>query len=162
MAFNITSRCEEETERLGELLGRELSVGAFVALAGELGSGKTRFARGVARGLGVDETVPITSPTFTILNEYRGRIPLYHFDLYRLDGADDASALGFDEYFHGTGVCLVEWAERLGDDLPLERIDIIFRHEDETTRILEFVPHGITYEALLKNVLTVGLIPAIK
>lgn len=151
MAFHITSRCEKETERLGELLGRELSAGAFVALAGELGSGKTRFARGVARGIGVAETTPITSPTFTILNEYRGRVPLYHFDLYRLAGVDDAAALGFDEYFHGTGVCLVEWAERLGDDLPVERIDITFRHEDETIRLLEFVPYGITYEALLKK-----------
>ncbi|WP_298272213.1 tRNA (adenosine(37)-N6)-threonylcarbamoyltransferase complex ATPase subunit type 1 TsaE [Geobacter sp.] len=147
----MLSHSVDETVRLGERLGRVLTAGAFVALYGELGSGKTHFARGVAAGVGVEATVPVTSPTFTLLNEYVGRIPLYHFDLYRLAGGDDAVELGFDEYFHGEGVCLVEWPERLGNELPSERLDVTLQHVDEFTRRLDFVPRGPNYEALLKK-----------
>lgn len=148
---SILSHSVEETAGLGERLGRALGPGAFVSLSGELGSGKTQFARGVAAGLAVASSTPITSPTFTLLNEYPGRLRLYHFDLYRLRGADDAAELGFDEYFHGKGVCLVEWAERLGEELPVERLDVTFTYVDETTRRMEFVAHGVNYEALLKK-----------
>lgn len=147
----LLSHGVEETVALGARLGRMLAAGAFVSLSGELGSGKTQFARGVAAGLGVDPALPVTSPTFTILNEYPGRLRLYHFDLYRLHGGDDAAELGFDEYFHGEGVCLVEWAERLGSDLQSERLDVTLSYVDETTRRIEFVAHGPNYEALLKN-----------
>ncbi|WP_298437657.1 tRNA (adenosine(37)-N6)-threonylcarbamoyltransferase complex ATPase subunit type 1 TsaE [Geobacter sp.] len=147
----ILSRSVDETVLLGERLGRVLTAGTFVALYGELGSGKTHFARGVATGVGVEATVPVTSPTFTLLNEYAGRIRLYHFDLYRLAGGDDAVELGFDEYFHGEGVCLVEWAERLGNELPSERLDVTLHHVDESTRRLDFVPRGPNHEALLKK-----------
>lgn len=137
---------------MGERLGRLLMPGSFIALTGELGSGKTQFVRGVATGLGIDGTVPVTSPTFTLLNEYRqGRLTLYHFDLYRLSGGDDAAELGFDEYFHGSGVCLVEWAERLGADLPAERIDILFEYSGETERRIVFIPRSSIHEALLKK-----------
>ncbi|RNC67828.1 MAG: tRNA (adenosine(37)-N6)-threonylcarbamoyltransferase complex ATPase subunit type 1 TsaE [Desulfuromonadales bacterium] len=136
---------------LGETLGRVLEPGCFIALIGELGSGKTHFVRGVSAGLAVDSSVPITSPTYTLLNEYEGRLRLHHFDLYRLEGGDDAAHLGFDEYFYGSGVCLVEWAERLGEEMPLERLDIMFSYEGEDTRRLDFVPHGQKHEALLKK-----------
>lgn len=149
--ITIISRSVDETVRLGERLGQVLTAGSFVSLSGELGSGKTHFVRGVASGLGVEAAVPVTSPTFTLLNEYPGRIPLYHFDLYRLGGANDAVELGFDEYFHGGGASLVEWAERLGEELPCERLDVSLSYLDESTRRLEFVPRGPNYEALLKK-----------
>lgn len=148
---SVTSHSVEETIRLGERLGRLLEPGSFIALTGELGAGKTQFVRGVATGLGIDSSVPITSPTFTLLNEYQGRIRLYHFDLYRLGGVDDAAELGFDEYFHGDGVCLVEWAERLGSDIPTERLDIVFAYLSDTERRMDFIPHGSNHEALLKK-----------
>lgn len=148
---SVTSHSVEETIRLGERLGRLLEPGSFIALTGELGAGKTQFVRGVASGLGIDSSVPITSPTFTLLNEYQGRIRLYHFDLYRLGGVDDAAELGFDEYFDGNGVCLVEWAERLGSDILTERLDIIFDYLSDTERRIDFISHGSNYEALLKK-----------
>lgn len=149
--ISVSSHSVEETIQLGERLGRLLEPGSFIALTGELGSGKTQFVRGVATGLGIASSVPITSPTFTLLNEYQGRIMLYHFDLYRLGGVDDAAELGFDDYFHGDGTCLVEWAERLGSDIPAERLDIFFDYSSDTDRHIDFVPHGSNHEALLKK-----------
>ena len=149
---SVISHSVEDTVLLGERLGRLLEPGCFVALTGELGSGKTQFVRGVATGLGIDGSVPITSPTFTLINEYRqGRLKLYHFDLYRLGGVDDAAELGFDEYFHGDGVCLVEWAERLGSELPAERLEIQFEYAGETERQISIIHHGSNHEALLKK-----------
>src|SRR5512138_2964769 len=109
----VITTAPEETERLGALLGSLARPGDYVSLIGDLGAGKTCFARGVARGVGVDPEVPITSPTFTLMNIHQGRIPLYHFDLYRLAGDGDVDELGFGEYFSGDGLSLVEWAERL-------------------------------------------------
>ncbi len=100
----------EETQRLGELLGGLLAPGDLILLQGDLGAGKTALTQGIGRGLGVQGT--INSPTFTILKEYEGRLPLYHFDLYRIEDPDELPSLGFDEYFGGAGVCVVEWAER--------------------------------------------------
>lgn len=149
--ISVSSHNSEETVLLGERLGRLLEPGCFIALTGELGSGKTQFVRGVASGLGIDSSVPITSPTFTLLNEYLGRLRMFHFDLYRLGGVDDAAELGFDEYFHGDGICLVEWAERLGSELPAERLDIFFEYSSDTERRLDFIPHGSNHEVLLKK-----------
>jgi len=149
--ISLCSHGVEETVSLGERLGQLVEPGSFIALSGDLGCGKTQFVRGVASGLGIDDSVPITSPTFTLLNEYPGRVRLYHFDLYRLRGGDDIAELGFDEYFHGNGVCLVEWAERLGSDLPDERLDIMFEYAGETERRIDIIAHGFNHEALLKK-----------
>ena len=101
----------EETEDLGCRLGRRLGPGAVVAFTGDLGAGKTAFTRGLARGLGI--TVRVTSPTFTIVNEYEGgRLPLFHFDLYRLSGPDELFEIGWEEYRERGGVCVVEWSEK--------------------------------------------------
>jgi len=116
----------EATRVFGERLGRQLSPGDVVALYGGLGSGKTTLAQGICRGLGVREVV--NSPTFTIVNEYRGRCPVYHLDCYRLEGAEDLLALGCEEYFYGDGVCLVEWAEKAADVLPDRRFDVRCTH----------------------------------
>ena len=110
--LDLNSRSEQQTLRLGAALGELFSSGSLVLLRGDLGAGKTCLATGIARGLGVAKEVPITSPTYTLLNCYEGRLPLYHFDLYRLAGEDELEELGFDEYFHGDGVALVEWPER--------------------------------------------------
>ncbi len=147
--FCATTTAPDETERLGALLGTLAGPGDYVSLIGDLGAGKTCFARGVARGVGVDPRVPITSPTFTLLNIHQGRIPLYHFDLYRLAGDADVDELGFGDYFSGDGLSLVEWAERLADELPGERLEVLFSHQDDTTRRLEFRAVGTRYERLL-------------
>lgn len=145
----VSTRSPEETEALGERLGQLLSPGDFIALRGELGAGKTRFVNGVAHGLGIPPAIPITSPTYTLMNIYEGRLALYHFDLYRLAGDDDVIDLGFVEYFAGQGASLVEWAERLVHELPPERLDITFSHIDEQTRRIEFTPWGERFNALV-------------
>ena len=107
----IWSNSERETEQAGETLARRLVPGSVVALYGELGAGKTAFVRGMARALGV--TGPITSPTFTIVNEYAGNIPLFHFDMYRLASADELFDIGWDDYLMRGGVLAVEWSENV-------------------------------------------------
>lgn len=155
--FSVTSTTPEETERAGEQLGSLARPGDFVSLVGDLGAGKTCFSRGVARGVGVDPTTPVTSPTFTLLNIYQGRIPLYHFDLYRLTGDGDVTDLGFVDYFDGDGLCLVEWAERLDAELPPERLEIVFRHADESIRQLEFRASGVRHHQLLEEMMAACL-----
>lgn len=109
-ALVLRSASPEATHTLGARLGRLLGSGDVVLLTGGLGAGKTALTQGIARGLGV--AGPVSSPTFTILKEYAGRLPLYHFDLYRIERPDELEALGFGDYFYGDGVSVVEWAER--------------------------------------------------
>ncbi len=105
--------CEEETSRFGQFIGTALQRPLTILLQGDLGTGKSVVARALARGLGVPEDIPITSPTFTLMNQYAARLELYHFDLYRLADADELTEIGFDEFAFGQGVALVEWPERL-------------------------------------------------
>jgi len=147
----VITRNEAETKALGKRLGELLLPGCFVALYGELGSGKTRFAQGVALGVGVPPDIHVTSPTYTILNEYQGEYPLYHFDLYRLGGDEDIAELGFGEYFYGSGVCLVEWAERLVSELPAQHLKVYFYRDDNDTRRIEFEWCGDRYEKLVRS-----------
>ena len=113
LIIKFETRSEDETERFGEEFAKGLTEGDIIAMDGDLGAGKTCMTRGIARGLGV--TSHVSSPTFTLVNEYEGgRLMLYHFDTYRLSGEDDFIASGLDEYF-GRGVCVVEWSENLGD-----------------------------------------------
>jgi tRNA threonylcarbamoyladenosine biosynthesis protein TsaE len=149
--LTVISGSAAETAAIGERLGTLLGEGDFIALTGELGSGKTQFARGVVAGIGVDPAVPVTSPTYTLMNLYHGRLSLYHFDLYRLVGDQDVADLGFEEYFYGTGVCLVEWAERLGCLLPEERLTVLFSYLDDNSRNISFEPCGERYEEIVKN-----------
>ncbi len=111
-----------ETEKLGHRLGNILQKGDIVCLTGDLGTGKTAFTGGIAKALGVDDY--ITSPTFIIVNEYEGKIPLYHFDVYRIGSSDEMFDIGFDEYISGNGVVVIEWAELIMDILPEERINV--------------------------------------
>jgi len=121
---------EEQVKEYGRELGGSLEPGTVVALTGELGTGKTTLAKAIAEGLGVAETV--TSPTFVLVCEYKsGRLPFYHIDLYRLDSVRDMADIGCEEYFYGSGVTVVEWADRAGDLLPPHAIMIEIKYTDE-------------------------------
>ena len=126
----------EETEALGARLARALEPGAVVAFTGDLGAGKTAFVRGLARGLGIRDRV--TSPTFTVVNEYEGgRLPLFHFDLYRLGSADELFDIGWEDYLARGGVCAVEWSERMEELLEPGTIRVDLRRgEDESRRVI--------------------------
>jgi len=128
-AFTSSS---EETKRLGDKLARMLSPGDVVAFFGSLGSGKTTLIQGICRGLGVKGYV--RSPCFVIINEYIGKLKVYHFDLFRLDNKEELFGLGYEEYFFGNGVCLVEWAEKAEELLPKERIEINLKIISEKKR----------------------------
>ena len=129
------SHSPEETEQLGEQLGRTLRPGSVVAYRGDLGMGKTAFTRGLARGLGC--TCRVTSPTFTIVNEYSGALPLFHFDMYRLDSSDELFDIGWEDYLSRGGVCAVEWSERVEDALPDDTLWVsIARGNGENDRII--------------------------
>ena len=112
----IETYSQDETEKIGYDTAIKALPGQVYCLSGDLGVGKTVFTRGFARGLGIDEH--ITSPTFTIINEYEGRLPLYHFDVYRVADPEEMDYIGCDEYFFGNGVCLIEWAELIEDIIP--------------------------------------------
>lgn len=133
-----------ETERLGEKLAEKLTPCAVLAYRGELGAGKTAFTRGLARGLGY--TDPVTSPTYTIVNEYLGgRLPLFHFDMYRLSSAEDLWDIGWEDYLDRGGVCAVEWSENVAEALP-DAITVTIRKVDDTTR--QITVEGADYEDL--------------
>lgn len=123
------SHSVSETEAIGEKLAEQLQPGAVLAYLGDLGMGKTAFTRGLARGLGCSGRV--TSPTFTIVNEYDGKTPLFHFDMYRLTDSEDLFDIGWEDYLDRSGVCAVEWSERITDALPEDTLFVtIARHPD--------------------------------
>lgn len=124
------------TRRFGEVIGEHLQRGDVVALVGELGTGKTCLTAGIALGLRVPEVYPITSPTFTLINEYPGRLPLYHLDVYRLSGTLDLEEMGYEEYFYGDGVVVIEWAEKIKDLLPPCTLLVEFTYIDDNNRRL--------------------------
>jgi tRNA threonylcarbamoyladenosine biosynthesis protein TsaE len=147
-ALDFISHSAEQTRRLGARLGQLLTGGEVLCLTGELGTGKTVLVQGIARGL--DVTDRVTSPTFTLVNEYRGgRLDLYHVDLYRIVDAKAALAFGLDEYLYGDGVCVIEWAERVRDLWPEEYLLVGLRHIDETKRGLTLRGVGARYESLV-------------
>ena len=133
-------------------MGKYLMAGDIVALIGDLGTGKTQLAKGLARGVGVPEEYCITSPTYTIVNEYQGRIPLYHLDLYRLEGNSDLGNLGYEEYFEGRGVTVIEWAEKITHLLPENRMEIRISHLEDDVRGLEIIGFGDHYGKIVDEV----------
>jgi tRNA threonylcarbamoyladenosine biosynthesis protein TsaE len=118
------SRSARATERFAARFAASIQPGDVIALIGDLGAGKTCFARGLARGLSVPTDVPVTSPTFTMMNQYEGRLPIYHFDLYRVADLDELEAIGYREFVGGDGVAVMEWADRVPDALPVAHIRI--------------------------------------
>ena len=139
----------EATLGLGRQLGGLLFPGAVVALVGPLGAGKTHFVRAVAEGLGIADSRVVSSPTFVLIQEYDARLPIYHFDAYRLRNDGEFFDLGAHEYFEGKGVCLVEWADRVEACLPAEHLRVTFNVTGETSRRLTFEPRGDRYAELL-------------
>lgn len=129
------SENEEETVMLACRLAELLRPGDIVAMYGELGSGKTAFVRGLAKGMGLDQRV--FSPTFTIVNEYEGKVPLFHFDMYRLGSSEELFEIGWEDYIARGGVCAVEWSENVSDAFPPETIEVRFTKTGDHSRELE-------------------------
>jgi tRNA threonylcarbamoyladenosine biosynthesis protein TsaE len=135
----LISNGPAETFRLGKILGEALKMGDCVALTGELGAGKTCLTQGIASGLGISDSYAVTSPTFTIINEYPGReTALYHVDLYRLSGFADLEEIGYEEYLLGKGVTVIEWAEKIPDAIPSTALCIHISYLDENRRRIAF------------------------
>lgn len=149
MEFKYISKSEMDTIELAQNIESEKFPNMIICLDGELGSGKTMFTKGIAQALGIDE--PITSPTFNIIKEYDGELPLYHMDVYRLDGNTDG--VGIEEYFHKGGIVIIEWANTIKDILPDEYLHIKFKVIDENKRSLIITPYGSKYEELCEAVL---------
>lgn len=143
----IKTKSAEETEQLGERMAGFLLPGDVLTLEGDLGAGKTTFTKGLAKGLGIKRVV--NSPTFTIIKEYEGKLPLYHMDVYRLEESDED--LGFDEYFSGGGVTVVEWASFIKDMLPQDYLAIKITLADEQEREIELTPYGKRYVELCEE-----------
>ena len=150
MEYKVTTHSEFETIELAQNFESEKFENMIICLNGELGSGKTVFAKGMAQALGIEET--ITSPTFTIIKEYNsGEMPLYHMDVYRVE--ENSDGIGIEEYFTKGGIVIIEWADMITDILPEERLDIKFKILDEDKRLLVITPYGEKYEELCEAVL---------
>ncbi|MGM0779856.1 MAG: tRNA (adenosine(37)-N6)-threonylcarbamoyltransferase complex ATPase subunit type 1 TsaE [Bacillota bacterium] len=147
--FEFISKKPEDTMGFSEKLGSLLQPGDVLALEGDLGAGKTTFTKGLAKGLNITRNV--NSPTFTIIKEYHGRLPLYHMDVYRVE--DSFEDLGFDEYFDGNGVTVVEWAHLVKEQLPEKLLTIYLFLDDHDSRRLVLEPQGRRYEELCKEIM---------
>jgi tRNA threonylcarbamoyladenosine biosynthesis protein TsaE len=146
--LNVISNSLAETQRLGTVLGQLLDGREVICLQGELGTGKTSLVQAIARAQEVRE--PITSPTFTLVNEYHGRAgKIYHVDLYRLTGTEEIAQAGIDAYFHADGICLIEWAEKAEGLLPLDRMLILLEHGGQDRRIIHIEARGESSSLLL-------------
>jgi tRNA threonylcarbamoyladenosine biosynthesis protein TsaE len=148
--LRVISKSAEQTCKLGENLGKILQQGDIICLTGDLGAGKTAFTKGIGAGLDIKEF--ITSPTYTIINEYNGNIPLFHFDVYRLEGVEEMYELGYEEYFFGDGAVVIEWADIVKDIIPQERLWItILRNKEEDSREIIFDASGERYKKIIEE-----------
>lgn len=157
-AWSVTSSSPEQTREIGERLGELALPGLTVLLSGPLGAGKTCFAQGVAAGLGVPPHLPVTSPSYSLMNIHAGRMPLYHFDLYRLSRIDDLTDLGYDEYAESDGLTLVEWADRVGAGLAAS-LEVRIERTGESERVMNFRALDIIGEDLVRRLATGALRP---
>ena len=148
--IKIVTKTPQELEYLGSRMAELVAPGDFIALDGDLGAGKTLMTQGMAKGLGVTEE--IVSPTFTIIHEYEtGRLPLYHMDVYRLKQPEEMYDLGYEEYFYGEGVTIIEWAQMIREQLPEQRLDITIKRISDEVRIFLFEPKGEKYVQLCEE-----------
>ena len=137
----FTSTSPEETLAIGRILSESLEPGDIICLKGDLGAGKTHLVKGISSGLGISEHV-VNSPTFTLIHEYKGRLPVYHFDLYRVKDVSELRDIGTEDYLYGQGVCIVEWPEILENDLPANAVHVMIEKIDVSTRKLSIVSSG--------------------
>ncbi|KAB3532422.1 tRNA (adenosine(37)-N6)-threonylcarbamoyltransferase complex ATPase subunit type 1 TsaE [Alkaliphilus pronyensis] len=147
----IELKNQRETEIIAEKLGQLVDKGDIICLTGDLGAGKTVFSKSFAKGLGVQEVV--TSPTFTIIQEYEGRIPMYHFDVYRIDNPLDMEDIGIDEYLFGNGVCIIEWASNIKDILPENCLWLHMKVTGQVSRRICFEAQNQRYISLVKEMM---------
>lgn len=138
-----------ETEKLGRLIGEALRGGEIIAMTGDLGAGKTTMTKSLAKGLDIDEH--ITSPTFTIVNEYEGRLKLFHFDVYRIGDVEEMYDLGFEEYIYSGGVCIIEWSNLIEEILPEDTINIQILYLDDNKRQIKISGKGKKFDNLEKE-----------
>jgi len=150
--YHIITYSADETHALGKAIGQWIEAGTVVALVGDLGTGKTVLVQGMARGLEVSEDYYVTSPTYTLINEYPGRNRLFHMDLYRIAEASDVEEIGLFDILYGDGVIAIEWAERLERHLPPERLDVRLKIIDDEIRQIDFSACGQHAVDLLKKV----------
>lgn len=132
----VTTRSEEQTIDLGEKIAKRLNPGDLVALSGDLGAGKTTLVKGIAKGLGVKDYRHVNSPSFVLVKEYKGKVPLYHFDIYRLNKLKDIEDIGYEDYLGRRGVVAIEWAGKMGRILPKGYLGINLKIKDPNTRII--------------------------
>lgn len=149
--MDIISKSVNATINIGRSIASKLQKGDIICLSGNLGAGKTVLAKGIASGLGVDMR-SVTSPTFVLIRQYKGKIPLYHFDLYRLKQEKDMFALGYEEYFYNEGVTVVEWPDRMGYLMPREFLKVEISIKEENQREMKFLPCGKRYKNLLGSI----------
>jgi tRNA threonylcarbamoyladenosine biosynthesis protein TsaE len=147
----IHSKSTSGTIQIGKSIGSLLLPGDVVALVGELGTGKTQFIKGLAVGVGIGKPTYISSPSFTLINEYKGKIPFYHIDLFRLRAEKEAEDLGLEEYFQSEGITAIEWADRIPSLLPREMLWIQISYTGKNTRSLEIIGKGKRYEELINR-----------
>lgn len=152
MKVVIRTRSARETIQFGKQIGKRLQSGDVVALIGELGAGKTHLIKGLAQGIGVERPNYITSPSFTLIHEYEGRVPFYHIDLYRLATEEEGEALGLEEYLGGKGVTAIEWADKIPSLLPKELLWVHLRYLEIHTRSIHILGKGTRYEDLVKKI----------
>lgn len=153
-SLEIITRSPEQTQEVGARIGRLAMPGDVILLTGRLGAGKTCLTQGIARGLDIDEYT--ASPSFVLVREHYGRLPLYHADLYRLDNIEEIADLGLDEYLYGKGICVVEWAEKGLVVLPVEHLRTGIYYLSDTERSIRFEPHGERYEKMVEGLKTVS------
>lgn len=148
--YKFVSRSIEDTMELAQNIESEKFPNMVICLVGELGCGKTIFVKGFASALGIEEN--ITSPTFNIVKEYvNGELPLYHMDVYRLE--DNKESIGLTDYFEKDGITIIEWSDMIEDQLPENRLEIVFKVMDEETRVIKLIPYGKEYEDICNYVL---------
>ncbi len=158
ISFTIELAAESDADRLGQAIAEIARAGLVIGLVGPLGAGKTRLARAIAQSLGVDPTA-ISSPTFMLIHEYDGRLPIAHFDVYRLTSAAEFEDLGVDDYLSGPGICLVEWADRVAESLPAHRWEIRLEATGPTSRLARLTLPTADRDSLISRLAGVGLAP---
>lgn len=138
------------TEAFGQAIGNELQGGEIIALTGELGAGKTLFVRGIAAGVGIPPD-QVTSPTFTLIHEYQGRLRLVHADLYRVENEAELDFIGLEEYYDASTIVVAEWADRMGNTLPIDHLDIHLAHSSRRVRTVTITPRGPQSQSLFEK-----------
>jgi tRNA threonylcarbamoyladenosine biosynthesis protein TsaE len=153
MNFTIITKSPEETKKLGKEISKLVKPGDLLAFYGELGAGKTCFIQGISEGLEVKDYV--TSPSFTIINEYQGKIPFYHFDVFRVSNIEEIIELGYEEYFYGEGLTVIEWAEKIENLLPKDHLKIEIKFKNIYERKISFIPQGNKFNIFLEDLIRI-------